>query len=389
MSYDPWLKATLPLQALGVSLKLQVPHDVFSTLRIDEGTLLLLNHLPDSTPRTVLDMGCGYGALGLPIAAHFPEAQIEMVDRDLLAVAWSAQNAKSNGLQNTLVHSSLGFRDLKPECRPYDWILCNVPARIGQPFIEHLFRAGRELLSPEGEIRVVVIRDLGPTIETIRAQTGWALTETGRGPRHVVYALRADRPSGRIEIPATLYARDTVSVGGLALDRPFDISGDTSRLAEALPVLIDALPRRAPRTAFFFRCGYGVLPLLGLQRWPDARVTASDRDVLATTFARENAKRLGVADRFEVREGVDVTSALGVGEVFDLAIGELSPSSGERVAESDLVALAKAVGGEGQALLLTLEKIERDWIMPIAARRKLTVSRLIARNGHVVLRLTR
>ena len=65
---DPWFKATLNLSALGQKLQMQIPHDVFSTQRIDEGTLLLLEHLPSREPATVLDMGCGYGALGLPIA---------------------------------------------------------------------------------------------------------------------------------------------------------------------------------------------------------------------------------------------------------------------------------------------------------------------------------
>jgi len=96
---SPWFKTTFNLSVLETKLDLQVPHDVFSTMRIDEGTLLLLNNLPATEPTTVLDMGCGYGALGLPIAAHYPHAHVEMVDRDLLAVEWSQINAQAHKLK--------------------------------------------------------------------------------------------------------------------------------------------------------------------------------------------------------------------------------------------------------------------------------------------------
>lgn len=384
-----WFKATLPFPGLGAGLK--IPHDVFSTQCIDEGTLLLLEHLPASAPRSVFDLGCGYGALGLPVAQRFPAARVEMVDRDLLAVAYAALNAQANGLANAVVHPSLGYRDLSGEGRPYDWLLCNVPARIGTPFIAHLLEAGRALLAPGGELRVVVIRDLGPVLEGLRAERGWPLVEAGRGPRHVVFALPAD-PKAALAIPepATLYARDEVEIGGLRLERPTDLGGDDpKRVRSGLPVLLDALPRQAPRSVFAFRVGYGTLPLVARTRWPEARVVAADRDLLATAFTGRNAERLGLAqpERLEVRAAAHFPDALRAEERFDLAVGELSPSAGERVAEAELVALAGALEPNGQALILTLEKLERAWVHPIAGRRKLRVSRMIARDGYALLRL--
>src|SRR3990170_313428 len=181
---DPWYKTRLRLDALGARLELSVPHDVFSTLRIDEGTRLLLDHLPAAEPRSVLDMGCGYGALGLPVAARYPRARVEMVDRDLLAVAWAARNAEVNHLPNALVHGSLGYRDAGAAGVLFDWILCNVPARIGRPFMVHLLEAGQTLLAPGGELRLVVIRDLVPQIQALGVERRWPLVETARGPRH-------------------------------------------------------------------------------------------------------------------------------------------------------------------------------------------------------------
>jgi 16S rRNA G1207 methylase RsmC len=74
----PYARTRHTVHGMGTSLALDVPGDVFSTQRIDEGTQLLLSHLPapgDDGPKSLLDLGCGYGALGLPIAAKFPSCR--------------------------------------------------------------------------------------------------------------------------------------------------------------------------------------------------------------------------------------------------------------------------------------------------------------------------
>ncbi len=393
MTASPWLKSTLRLDVLGARLRLSLPHDVFSAGGIDEGTLLLLAHLPNDAPASVLDMGCGYGALGLPVAAQFPRAQVELVDRDLLVAAFARSNAEANGLGNAAVYGSLGFRDLRSRGEPFDWILCNVPARIGKPFIAHLFEAGRALLSPSGELRVVVIRDLAAVVESLRAERGLPLTEVARGPRHTVFALRAQpsraaAPKGDAE-PAALYSRDQVAVAGLLLERPSDLGGDEpARLGHGLPVLLDALPRQAPRKVLVFRCGYGTLPLVACARWPEARVVAVDRDLLATTFTRLNASRQGLSpERLEVREAAHFPDAMAPDERFDLALGELSPAAGEAVAAAELEALARSLKPGGQALVLSLEKLERTWVRRLAEKGRFSSSRVIAREGYALSRV--
>jgi 16S rRNA (guanine1207-N2)-methyltransferase len=390
VQHDPWYRTHLRLDALGARLELSVPHDVFSTQRIDEGTRLLLDHFPSGVPRSVLDMGCGYGALGLPVAARHPRARVEMVDRDLLAVSWAAANAVENRLPNAVVRGSLGLRNVAAEGRPFDWILCNLPARIGRPFMSYLLEAGRALLAQGGELRLVVIRDLAPAVEGLRAERRWPLTEAARGPRHTVFALAAEEgPSCRPPEPEALYSRDQVEIAGLRLERPFDLGGDDPRrLATGLPVLVDALPRKPPRRVLCFRCGYGALPLVARARWPEAQVVAVDRDLLATEFTRRNAHRLALAgERLQVREVAHLPQALEPEERFDLALGELSPSAGKRVAAAELEALSRALSPGGQALVLALQKQEREWIVQPAADRRSAIHRVIARQGYVLLRL--
>ncbi|MFL5450600.1 MAG: class I SAM-dependent methyltransferase, partial [Myxococcales bacterium] len=145
------------MRAGGLALPLDVPFDVFASHAIDDGTLLLLRNLPSTPCASFFDLGCGYGALGLPIAARFPHARALLVDRDVLAVRASAHNASRLGLANVEARPGLGYRDLAPdEC--FDWIVCNVPARIGERAIGHFLAAGSGRLTATGELRVVVIR---------------------------------------------------------------------------------------------------------------------------------------------------------------------------------------------------------------------------------------
>lgn len=378
---DPWSKTEFPLEALGRRLKLRVPHDVFSTQRIDEGTLLLLDHLPARAPSTVLDVGCGYGALGLPIAARFPEAETHLIDRDLLAVQASESNARAHALDNVRAYGSLGYRDLKRE--RFDWILCNVPARIGTPFIEDLLLQGRARLQPEGELRVVVIRDLVPVLEELRLRLLPDLEATAHGPRHSIFTLK----SGATPAPSTpesIYVRDQVEVCGIPLARPFDLGGDDpQRLRSGLPVLLDSLPRTAPRKVLTFRAYYGGLHALLRARYGSVPTVSIERDLLAAEFQRRNAGALPL----EVRECADLSGGLRKEERFPCVLGELSSSAGERVLASELLAARGALEPGGQALFLVLEKTARAWALPESRRLGLELQLVLAREAYAVLRL--
>src|SRR4051812_5835483 len=198
----PYARTQLTVRALGLALPLDVPADVFATRAIDQGTLLLSRIPPPAPPRSFLDLGCGYGALGLPVAARYPEASAVLVDRDLLAVRAAAHNARALGLRNVTARPGLGYRDL-PDGARFDLVLCNVPARIGPRGVAYLLEAGRSLLTPGGELRAVVIRDLQDQVEAANVP-GARLAASGKN--HLVYAV----PPGPSRFPLgdeSVYAR--------------------------------------------------------------------------------------------------------------------------------------------------------------------------------------
>ena len=362
-------------KALGQTLSLDVPWDVFASQAIDEGTLLLLQHLPDQEPASVLDLGCGYGALGLPVAMKWPRARCTLVDRDLLAVAASAHNARALGLSNVEVRPGLGYRELAGE--RFERVLCNVPARIGERAIGYLLEGGRAL---GAEVWVVVIHDLAEAVRRLKLP---GLRHVVRGARHDVFMLPAG-PAAVDLRDEDVYARDQTEFAGLQLSRPFDASEDPAH-AKALAVLAEALPRAAPKRALAFRAGYGALPLHLQSRYPQAEVVAQERDLLDAAFLRRNARALGLS--VAVQESIfPSTGEESAG--FSLVVGELSAAAGPAVAARELQDAARLLAPGAEALVLATSRQEREWF-PAAAPKTSALTVLLRREGASVLRLSR
>ncbi|HNW86636.1 MAG TPA: methyltransferase [Candidatus Limiplasma sp.] len=138
----------------GCALTFETDSGVFSRLEMDKGTETLLGALPTSVAGRVLDMGCGYGALGVCLARANPDCVLTMVDINERAVSLARENAKRNGVAaETLV--SDGYAALAG--RVFDLIVTNPPIRAGKRVIYRMFADGAAALA-EGGAMVLVIR---------------------------------------------------------------------------------------------------------------------------------------------------------------------------------------------------------------------------------------
>jgi 16S rRNA G1207 methylase RsmC len=323
----------------------------------------------------VLDLGCGYGAVGLPVAARWLQARCLLVDRDLLAVAAAAHNARALSLQNVEVRPGLGYRGLGGE--RFDLVLCNVPARIGARAIRYLLEGGRAL---GAEVRVVVIHDLAGAVEDLGLA---GLSHLARGARHDVFSL-PPAPS-RVDLDdEEIYLRDETEFMGLRLSRPYDASEDLSHL-RWLSILAESLPRTVRGPVLSFRAGYGALPLHLASRYPAAQVLAQDRDLLDAAFTRRNARALGLP--LEVRETLLPADGLSRGTLA-LVAGELSSSAGVAVAARELQDAHDLLAPRGEALILATRKQEEEWL-PEATPTGASLAVLLRREGASVLRISR
>jgi 16S rRNA (guanine1207-N2)-methyltransferase len=132
---------------------------LFSPKGIDEGTDLLIKHLQIKPTDTVLDLGCGYGPLGLTIAKLAPQGQVHLVDKDFVAVDYATKNAQLNHLTNTTAYLSNGF-DQVPAGLKFDVIVSNIPAKIGGELLSIFLADAHARLNPGGKLYIVTISGL-------------------------------------------------------------------------------------------------------------------------------------------------------------------------------------------------------------------------------------
>ncbi len=141
----------------GQALTFETDAGVFSKDGLDKGTALLLDALPD-LKGDVLDMGCGWGAVGISVAKANPEARVTMADINSRAAELSRKNAKRNGVAARVLESD-GFAALGDE--QFDCILTNPPIRAGKQVIYDLFAKSAGHLHPGGSLYLVIRKQQG------------------------------------------------------------------------------------------------------------------------------------------------------------------------------------------------------------------------------------
>jgi 16S rRNA G1207 methylase RsmC len=132
---------------------------IFSPREIDEGTRLLIEHMAIEPHDDCLDLGCGYGPIGLYLARSAPHGRTLMVDKDFMAVEYSNANARRNRLANAQAQLSNGFDHIDPKLR-FDVIASNIPAKVGKELLSLILHDARARLKPHGKLYVVTINGL-------------------------------------------------------------------------------------------------------------------------------------------------------------------------------------------------------------------------------------
>lgn len=132
---------------------------VFSREEIDAGTRLLLKALivPPGARRLV-DLGCGYGPVGLALAGLAPEAEVYLIDPNERACELARANADRNGLANVTVRQGEGLAAVDGQV---DLVATNPPIRAGKRVVYGLMAETAARLRPGGELWVVIRTNQG------------------------------------------------------------------------------------------------------------------------------------------------------------------------------------------------------------------------------------
>ena len=149
----------LDVELLGSKFNLHTRWGVFSPRSIDDGTVLLMKYISADENDVCLDLGCGYGPIGLALARHCSKGQVHMVDKDFVAVELANYNAKNNGITNAKAYLSDAFTHVPNEIR-FDQIISNIPAKVGREQLSVILYDAFDALETGGKITVVTINGL-------------------------------------------------------------------------------------------------------------------------------------------------------------------------------------------------------------------------------------
>ena len=142
----------------GHTLQFHTTWGLFSPKGIDEGSRLLLDCLEVNPDDDTLDLGCGYGPLGLTLAKLAPEGTSTLVDKDFVAVEYSKRNAQLNNIGNTRIFLSNGFDQVGNT--NFDLIVSNLPAKTGKELYYLYFYDALVRMNPGARFYVVTISGL-------------------------------------------------------------------------------------------------------------------------------------------------------------------------------------------------------------------------------------
>lgn len=152
-------KRTVILDIDGIKIPFVTDNGVFSKGRVDDGTKALLKVLlPLNLNGRILDVGCGYGALGLTLAYSNPSSEFTLIDVNVRALNLAKDNKKNLHLDNVTILQSDIYENVKDK---FNFIVTNPPIRAGKKVIYQMFSGGYNYLFNGGSLFIVIRKDQG------------------------------------------------------------------------------------------------------------------------------------------------------------------------------------------------------------------------------------
>lgn len=131
---------------------------VFSIKRVDLGTQILIENMVLPEQGGVLDVGCGYGAVGIAAAKFNPKLRVVMSDVNRRAVLLARQNAEKNRVHVEVRQGNL-YEPVQDDA--FDCVLSNPPVSAGMEIVEAIISGAPAVLKPMGTLQMVVRSKIG------------------------------------------------------------------------------------------------------------------------------------------------------------------------------------------------------------------------------------
>ena len=357
---DVYFKKTIDFTHRGQALQFRVAQDLFSSHQIDVGTARLLRSLDDDRPfHKILDLGCGYGPLGLTLKKLHPDSSVHLVDRDALAVEYTRQNAALNRITDASAYGSLGYDDVQDH--DFDLIISNIPGKAGEAVIESMLLDACHFLEPGGLVAIVVVAPLADIVAGILDDPNIHVVFQETRSGHAIFHYRFSdtyctgaRPTGGA-FDRGLYHRDNITVSAGDLVFPMQTARglpEFDTLSYRSELLIAGLLKQHIKDVnrvIVFNPGQGHIPVVMWKLAQSREIVLVDRDLLSLRYAQHNLVLNGCpAQAITISHQVGLLRAP---QNVDLIAGILREGEGRAAAES-LARQAAALLRTGGMLVL-------------------------------------
>ncbi|NDI36981.1 class I SAM-dependent methyltransferase [Chengkuizengella sediminis] len=165
---------------------------VFSKNMIDFGSKLLIEHMDIPSDSKILDVGCGYGPIGICAASLEKTSDVTLIDVNQRAIELAAENAKLNHISNIKLLQSDVYSRLESG-QKFDVILTNPPIRAGKEVVHSIFSGAVERLKDGGSLWVIMqkkqgapsalekLKSLFSTVEEVSKKKGFKIFKAING----------------------------------------------------------------------------------------------------------------------------------------------------------------------------------------------------------------
>jgi 16S rRNA (guanine1207-N2)-methyltransferase len=142
----------------GKSFELYTGSGVFSGKTVDKGTEIMVNHVIVNTEDKVLDLGCGYGVVGIALKKTFPKIELFMADINKRAIHLTKKNAKLNKIEAEIKQGNL-YEPFDSE--KFDTIISNPPQTAGKDVCIEIIEKAPKHLKKGGRLQIVARHNKG------------------------------------------------------------------------------------------------------------------------------------------------------------------------------------------------------------------------------------
>ena len=150
---------TFKVNVVGKNFDFITDIGVFSKGELDDASRFLIETVDTlKLQGSILDVGCGYGAIGVVLAKLNPENMIHMIDVNLRAIDLAKRNAQKNGVSNVTVYESHCYESVTGT---FSHIISNPPIRAGKKVVHEILEKSIEHLDIDGTLTIVIGKQHG------------------------------------------------------------------------------------------------------------------------------------------------------------------------------------------------------------------------------------